>query len=166
MLFSVGGLFALYEAYHKFHEVHTGQPNELSTSRWWWVPIVILVAAIIAEGLSFRTAIRESNKTRGQQPWLRFIRSAKAPELPVILLEDFAALLGLVFALFGVGLTLAHRQRLLRRRRHRDDRAAAGGRRGDVGGRDQEPAARGGRRARGSGQDRQRAHREPTAWTG
>jgi cation diffusion facilitator family transporter len=107
VLFSVGGLFALYEAYHKFHEVHTGQPNELLTSQWWWVPIVILVAAIIAEGLSFRTAIRESNKTRGQQHWLRFIRSAKAPELPVILLEDFAALLGLGFALFGVGMTLA-----------------------------------------------------------
>jgi cation diffusion facilitator family transporter len=106
VLFSVGGLFALYEAYHKYHEVHTGHENELLTSRWWWVPLVVLVAAIVMEGLSFRTAVAESNRTRGRTPWFQFVRSAKAPELPVVLLEDLAALLGLVFALFGVGLTL------------------------------------------------------------
>jgi cation diffusion facilitator family transporter len=106
VLFSVGGLFALYEAYHKYHEVHTGAPNELLEGSWWWVPLLVLCAAIVAEGFSFRTAIVESNKTRGRQRWSRFIRSAKAPELPVILLEDFAALLGLVLALFGVGMTL------------------------------------------------------------
>jgi divalent metal cation (Fe/Co/Zn/Cd) transporter len=60
----------------------------------------------VAESLSFRTAIRESNKVRGKQTWSKYIRAAKAPELPVILLEDFAALVGLVFALFGVGMTL------------------------------------------------------------
>ena len=106
VLFSVGGLFALYEAYHKYEEVHSGAPNELIEGRWWWVPLAVLGAAIVAEAFSFRTAIHESNKSRGQQSWLRFIRSAKAPELPVILLEDFAALLGLSFALFGVVLTL------------------------------------------------------------
>jgi cation diffusion facilitator family transporter len=106
VLFSVGGLFALYEAYHKYEEVHSGAPNELLEGRWWWVPLVVLTAAIIAESFSFRTAIRESNKVRGKQSWSRFIRRAKAPELPVILLEDFAALLGLVFALFGVGMSL------------------------------------------------------------
>ena len=106
VLFSVGGLFALYEAYHKWHEMQEGHPDELLESKWWWVPIVVLVAAIIAESFSFRTAIRESNKTRGKQRWSRYIRAAKAPELPVILLEDFAALVGLVFALFGVGMTL------------------------------------------------------------
>jgi cation diffusion facilitator family transporter len=106
VLFSVGGLFALYEANHKYEEVHEGLPNELLESGFWWVPIVVLVAAITAESLSFRTAIVESNKTKGRQSWKRFITSAKAPELPVILLEDFAALVGLVFALFGVGLTL------------------------------------------------------------
>src|SRR5690606_30538619 len=104
VLFSVGGVFALYEAYHKYEEVHAGHPNELLESQWWWVPLAILVAAIVAEGLSFRTAIKESGKTKGRQSWSRFIRSAKAPELPVILLEDFAALVGLVFALAGVGL--------------------------------------------------------------
>jgi len=106
VLFSVGGLFALYEAYHKYHEVHSGAPNELIEGRWWWVPLVVLGAAIIAEGFSFRTAIHESNKVRGNTKWVKFIRSAKAPELPVILLEDFAALVGLAFALLGVGLTL------------------------------------------------------------
>ena len=106
VLFSVGGLFALYEAYHKYEEVHSGAPNELIEGRWWWVPLAVLGAAIVAESFSFRTAIRESNKTRGRQSWGKFIKSAKAPELPVILLEDFAALIGLVFALFGVGLTL------------------------------------------------------------
>ena len=109
VLFSVGGLFALYEAYHKYEEVHAGEPNGLLDGPWWWVPLVVLSAAIIAESFSFRTAIVESNKVRGKQGWRKFIGSAKAPELPVILLEDFAALVGLVFALFGVGLTLVTR---------------------------------------------------------
>ncbi len=107
VLFSVGGLFALYEAYHKWHEVHDhpGDLGELD-GRWWWVPLLVLGVAIVMEGFSFRTAIRESNRDRGQTSWVQFIRRAKAPELPVILLEDFAALIGLTFALLGVGLTL------------------------------------------------------------
>jgi cation diffusion facilitator family transporter len=109
VLFSIGGVFALYEAYHKYEEIHSGAGNELLDSRWWWVPLAVLVAAIVAESLSFRTAIVEANKSRGKQSLGRYIKSAKAPELPVILLEDFAALLGLVFALFGVGLTLLTR---------------------------------------------------------
>lgn len=106
VLFSLGGLFALYEAYHKWHEIQEGKGNALLESSWWWLPIVVLVFAIVAEGFSFRTAIRESNRARGQQTWTKFVRNAKAPELPVILLEDFAAILGLIFALIGVGLTL------------------------------------------------------------
>ena len=109
VLFSVGGLFALYEAYHKGHELHAthGIPDDsLLTSRWWWVPIVVLLAAIVMESLSFRTAIRETGHVRGNASYLEFIRRAKQPELPVILLEDFAALVGLVFALLGVGLSL------------------------------------------------------------
>ena len=105
VLFSVGGLFALYEAYHKYHEVHAGHADELLTSRWWWVPVVVLLGAITMEGLSFRTAMGESDKLRGSVSWLGFIRRAKSPELPVILLEDFAALVGLVLALLGVGLS-------------------------------------------------------------
>ncbi len=106
VLFSVGGLFALYEAYHKFHEVQAGNPDELLESRWWWVPIVVLTGGIVMESFSFRTAIVESNKVRGSSSWVSFVRRAKSPELPVILLEDLAALLGLVFALVGVGLAL------------------------------------------------------------
>jgi cation diffusion facilitator family transporter len=107
VLFSVGGLFALYEAYHKGQEVHEGLPNELLDGRWWWVAVVVLLGAIVMEGLSFRTAIGESNKTRAGASWPEFIRRAKSPELPVILLEDFAALIGLVLALLGVGLSKA-----------------------------------------------------------
>jgi cation diffusion facilitator family transporter len=109
ILFSLGGLFALYEAYHKVEEVVAGHPNELLASQWWWVPVLVLVLAIGAEGFSFRTAIRESALSKGRQSWVRFIQTAKAPELPVILLEDFAALLGLTFALVGVGMTLVTR---------------------------------------------------------
>jgi cation diffusion facilitator family transporter len=109
VLFSVGGLFALYEAYHKGHELHVthGHPEDsLLDSRWAWVPIVVLVAAIVMESLSFRTAIRETAHVKGDATYLDFVRRAKGPELPVILLEDFAALCGLVFALLGVGLAL------------------------------------------------------------
>lgn len=106
ILFSLGGLFALYEAFHKYEEILAGHPNQLLEGPWWWVPILVLTAAIVAESLSFRTAIRESRPLKGRQGWLRFIRTAKSPELPVVLLEDFAALLGLVFALVGVGMTL------------------------------------------------------------
>ena len=100
VLFSVGGLFALYEAWEKFQHPHAIE------GAFWWVPLAVLVGAIIAESFSFRTAIIESNHVRGKQGWVKFVRSAKQPELPVILLEDFGALVGLVFALFGVSLTL------------------------------------------------------------
>ena len=99
VLFSVGGLFALYEGYHKLQH-----PEPIDA--WKWVPVLVLVVAIGLESYSFRTAIHESNQVRGGLTWVQFIRRAKAPELPVVLLEDFAALVGLVLALFGVGLTL------------------------------------------------------------
>jgi divalent metal cation (Fe/Co/Zn/Cd) transporter len=106
ILFSLGGLFALYEAFNKYEEVASGHPNELLESQWWWVPIAVLLFAIVAEGMSFRTAVRESAPMKGGLSWPQFIRRAKSPDLPVILLEDFAALIGLVFALIGVGMTL------------------------------------------------------------
>jgi cation diffusion facilitator family transporter len=99
VLFSVGGLFALYEAYHKIRH-----PEAIHS--WQWVPVAVLVVAIGLESYSFMTAIRESNHTRGRTSWVKFVRRAKAPELPVVLLEDSGALIGLVFALFGVVLTL------------------------------------------------------------
>jgi cation diffusion facilitator family transporter len=100
VLFSVGGLFALFEAWEKIQHPHAIE------GAFWWVPLAVLVGAIIAESFSFRTAIIESNHIRGKQSWVKFVRSAKQPELPVILLEDLGALVGLVFALFGVSLTL------------------------------------------------------------
>jgi divalent metal cation (Fe/Co/Zn/Cd) transporter len=69
--------------------------------------VVVLLGAIVMEGLSFRTAIRESNKTREGASWVEFVRRAKSPELPVILLEDCAALIGLGLALLGVVLSKA-----------------------------------------------------------
>ena len=106
VLFSVGGLFALYEAYHKFHEIHGGHGDDLFDSKWRYIPLVVLGVAIVLEGLSFRTAIVEGNKVRGEQSWWSYIRKAKSPELPVILLEDFAALIGLVVAFTAVTLSL------------------------------------------------------------
>jgi cation diffusion facilitator family transporter len=105
VLFSVGGLFALYEAYHKFHEVHAGH-EEIGDDWKRFVPVIVLGVAIALESLSFRTAILETNKVRGSASYPEFIRRAKQPELPVILLEDFAALLGLAFAFLGVSLML------------------------------------------------------------
>ncbi len=101
ILFSVGGMFAVYEGVQKL--IH---PHELDKT-WWWLPIAVLVVSIALESFSLRTAVMESNHVRPQgQSWVSFIRHAKAPELPIVLLEDTGALTGLVFALFGVGLTV------------------------------------------------------------
>lgn len=99
VLFSVGGMFAIYEGYEKIKH-----PHEIEA--WYW-PVGVLVFAIIAESFSFRTAIKESNATRGKRSWKEFIRHSKAPELPVVLLEDLGALVGLILALVGVSLALA-----------------------------------------------------------
>ena len=100
VLFSVGGLFALYEAWHKWADPHP------IVGRWWWVPLVVLAASIVLESLSLRTAVHESAASRRGRSWWGFIRGTKAPELAVVLLEDTGALIGLVFASFGVVLTL------------------------------------------------------------
>jgi cation diffusion facilitator family transporter len=105
VLFSVGGLFALYEAYHKYEEIHAGHAETVDDWRRF-APIVVLLVAIVLESLSFRTAIVETAKVKGKASFPEFVRRAKSPELPVILLEDLAALLGLTFALAGVGLSL------------------------------------------------------------
>ena len=98
VLFTLGSLFSLYEGYHKLrdHEATLERPQ---------VAIVILLVALGLESFSLRTAVVESNEVRGDSGWFQFIRRAKAPELPVVLLEDTAALVGLVFALAGVGLS-------------------------------------------------------------
>jgi cation diffusion facilitator family transporter len=99
VLFLVGGLFSLYEGFHKFQH-----PEDLSDA---WIAFLVLGIAIVLEGFSFRTAVREANRARGKRSLFRFLRDARQPELPVILLEDLGALVGLVFALFGVSMAVA-----------------------------------------------------------
>lgn len=98
VIFTAGGLFALYEGIEKVRH-----PHHLESAI---VAIVVLVGAIVLEGLSLRTAVREARPHKGSASWVQFIRNAKVPELPVVLLEDSAALVGLVLALLGVGLTM------------------------------------------------------------
>lgn len=98
MLFTLGAAFALYEGIHKVIE-----PEPLESPI---VAVIILVLAIGLESYSFNTAIGESRKIKGNATWWGFIRQAKEPELPVVLLEDAGALLGLFFALLGVGLSV------------------------------------------------------------
>ncbi|MGH3524368.1 MAG: cation diffusion facilitator family transporter, partial [Mycobacterium sp.] len=99
VLFTLGSVFALYEGYHKItHSANLHSPV---------VALVILLVAVTLEALSFRTAVIESRPLKGNRSWWRFIRTSRNPELPVVLLEDSGALVGLAFALAGVGLTAA-----------------------------------------------------------
>ena len=98
VLFAVGGLFSIYEGIHKFEH-----PEAIERA---WIPIAVLLISIVLEGFSLRTAMKESASQRTGVSILTYIRRAKAPELPVVLLEDMAALAGLVFALVGVVLAV------------------------------------------------------------
>jgi cation diffusion facilitator family transporter len=98
VLFTLGSVFAIYEGYHKITH-----PQDLKSPV---VAIAILVVAIALESYSFRTAVVESRPLKGSGGWWRFIRTSRNPELPVVLLEDTGALVGLVFALIGVGLSM------------------------------------------------------------
>src|SRR6476469_6807879 len=81
ILFSVGGLFSIYEGVDKLTH-----PHELENL---WIPLSVLGIAIVLESLSLRTAVKKSNNIRAKdESWVRFVRRAKAPELPVVLLED------------------------------------------------------------------------------
>jgi cation diffusion facilitator family transporter len=99
LLFTLGSAFAIYEGVHKL-SAHEELESPL-------VAIVILVVALALEGYSWRTAIHESRDLKGDASWWGFVRQSVNPELPVVLLEDTGALIGLVFALAGVGLTMA-----------------------------------------------------------
>ncbi|MPZ71898.1 MAG: cation diffusion facilitator family transporter [Nitriliruptorales bacterium] len=96
VLFALGSLFSLYEGVHKL--AHPEPLASVSVAVW------ILVAAIVLEAFSFRMAVVEANRVRHGQTWWQFIRHAKAPELPVVLLEDLGAMVGLILALTGVGI--------------------------------------------------------------
>src|SRR4051812_36408480 len=98
VLFTVGSAFSLYEGYHKVAEA-ADQHGGIEQPVW---AFAVLIIAIVLESFSFRTAIVEANQVRGDRSWVSFIRRAKAPELPVVLLEDLGALVGLILALGGV----------------------------------------------------------------
>ena len=99
VLFALGALFAIAEGIEKLRE-----PHDLTRAGW---AIGVLVVAIVLESFSLRTAVREANVVRGSEDWWSFVRHSKSPELPVVLLEDVGALVGLAFALAGVGLAIA-----------------------------------------------------------
>jgi len=94
VLFSMGGLFALYEGIQKI-----GNPHEIESAG---IAFGILSVSIALETFSLRTAIKEANHVRHGRTWWNFIRTAKAPELPVVLLEDIGAEAGLIVALTGL----------------------------------------------------------------
>jgi cation diffusion facilitator family transporter len=98
VLFSVGGMFSIVEGFNKL-----SHPHELENA---WLPLVVLGISICLEIFSLMTALKAAKEERGKTSLVKFIRHAKSPELPVVLLEDMAALLGLVFAFIGVGLTV------------------------------------------------------------
>jgi cation diffusion facilitator family transporter len=98
VLFTMGALFAIYEGVDKLRH-----PHALESPVW---AVAILGVAIVLEALSFRTALREARALRGGESWWQFIRHTKTPELPVVMLEDSGALVGLGFALLGIGLSV------------------------------------------------------------
>src|SRR4051794_2959044 len=97
VLFSVGSLFSIFDGIEKLRS-----PHELDSPA---VAVAVLLGAMCLEGFSFRTAMREGRPLKGQSSWWRFIRLAKNPEIPVLLLEDFAALIGLSLALVAIVLS-------------------------------------------------------------
>ncbi len=98
VLFTLGSAFALFEGIEKL--LH---PHELESGGW---AIGILLVAMALESWSFRTAVKESRPFKGDASWFRFIRRSKQPELPVVLLEDSGALIGLVIALFAITMSV------------------------------------------------------------
>jgi cation diffusion facilitator family transporter len=96
VLFALGGAYSIFEGVEKIRH-----PHELDSLGWAYG---VLLLAIILEGYSFRTAVIESRKVKGTRSWWQFIRTSRSPELPVVLLEDAGALIGLVLASIGVSL--------------------------------------------------------------
>jgi cation diffusion facilitator family transporter len=99
VLFTLGGVYAIYEGIEKIRN-----PHEIDSIT---IAVVVLSIGIVLEGLSLRTAIRESRPLKGSASWGTFIRKSRNPELPVVLLEDAGALIGLVLALGGIGMAKA-----------------------------------------------------------
>jgi cation diffusion facilitator family transporter len=101
MLFTVGATFSIYDGVHKILNPEAVRSPE--------VAFAVLALSAVLEAFSLRTGITEANRVRGDRGWGSFIRRSKAPELPVVLIEDLAALIGLAFAFAGVGLSVLTR---------------------------------------------------------
>lgn len=99
VLFTLGGVFAIYEGIDKLRH-----PHEIDSPVW---AFGVLIFAIVLESFSFRTAIHEAKPLKGEASWWSFIKRSRNPELPVVLLEDLGALAGLVIALIGVTLAFS-----------------------------------------------------------
>ncbi|MGH8084114.1 MAG: cation diffusion facilitator family transporter [Lysobacter sp.] len=100
MLFTVGGMFSLYEGIHKLQA-----PEAVDTGKLWWA-VAVLVFGIVVESISMRACVQEVNKARGDRGMWQWFRESRQAELVVIFGEDLAALLGLVFALVAVAATM------------------------------------------------------------
>ncbi|WP_067781676.1 cation diffusion facilitator family transporter [Actinomyces vulturis] len=99
VLFVLGGLFALYESWEKFHH-----PEAITS--WQWVPLAVLGVSIALESFSLHTALKEAAQARGNSSLFTYIRTSRSPEVPLLLLEDMGALFGLILAMGGVVMTL------------------------------------------------------------
>src|SRR3954452_5589084 len=98
VLFSLGGLFSIYEGYHKIAAPHDVEQPAVARG--------ILSLAFLFEALALRTAVKHARPDRGRRSWPRYIRESRSPELPVLLLEDSGALVGLACAISGIVLAL------------------------------------------------------------
>jgi len=97
VLFVVGAGFAIYEGIEKIRHPHAVTNV--------WIALGVLAFAIVVEGYSFRMAVKESRPLKGRLSWWQFIKRSRTPELPVVLLEDFGAQVGLVFAFVAVSIS-------------------------------------------------------------
>jgi len=97
MLFSVGGLFSIYEGLHKL-----SAETELNQV---WIGLVVLALSIVVEGFSLMGAMHEANLMRGDRPLLTWLRHTRNAEIVVVMGEDVAAIVGLVIAFCFLGMT-------------------------------------------------------------
>ena len=99
IIFALGGLFALYEGYEKLHDPH-------GITEWQWVPVAVLVGAILLEGNSFRVAVKESRGLKGKQSWSRFLGPTQKPARAGLVGGGGGGRVGGLVGRGGVGMTL------------------------------------------------------------
>ncbi|MDC1238380.1 cation diffusion facilitator family transporter [Pseudomonadales bacterium] len=98
ILFSLGGVYSIFEGWHKYNN-----PEPVTGI---WIGLSVLGAAIILEGLSFYGAYLEAKKMAGEQSLMEWLKTTRNAEIVVVLGEDFAAMLGLIFAFLALSLVM------------------------------------------------------------